>query len=358
VKTVKCLVWDLDNTLWQGTFAEDETLELTDEIRAVIVELDRRGILQSIASKNDHGPVWAHLEKLEIAEYFLVPRIGWGIKSQSVREIAEELNFALDTIAFIDDQPAERSEVEFHLPQVRCYPADEVLSLVSRPDFTQNSSTVDSRRRRQMYRAGFERTAARSSFTGADSDFLRTLQLRMTIKRAWADDLSRLEELTLRTSQMNATGVPYPDAVLRGLLSDPRHEVLGVTMSDRFGDHGAVGIVLLERYSSVWHLKLLATSCRVVTWGAGSTILNWLSDQAFRAGAHLVADLRRTDRNRMMEVAYRFAGFTDENCSCRGDLDPPRLPLERLHLRPTAQPASPTITVTATDIVKPSSVRG
>jgi methoxymalonate biosynthesis protein len=121
--TVKCLVWDLDNTLWQGTLAEDDQVSLTSSTRELIITLDARGILQSVASKNDHDHAWARLEEFGVAEYFVLPHIGWAAKSESVRAIADGLNFDYRTVAFVDDQPTERAEVSFHLPDVRCYPA-------------------------------------------------------------------------------------------------------------------------------------------------------------------------------------------------------------------------------------------
>ncbi|WP_206505730.1 HAD-IIIC family phosphatase [Streptomyces chrestomyceticus] len=313
---VKCLVWDLDNTIWDGTLLEDANVEPFPGILDTLVELDSRGILHSVSSKNDHDLAWKRLEELGLAEYFVHPRIGWGRKSDAVREIAERLNFAEGTIAFIDDQPAERAEVTYGAPDVRCYPAEQATSLTGLPEFSPATVTVDSRRRREMYQAGARRDAEKETFNGPDEDFLRSLDLVMTIKRADEEDLSRVEELTLRTSQMNATGVHYSDATLRALLADPDHEVLTVTLTDRFGPHGAVGVLLLERHPRLWHLKLLATSCRVVSFGAGSVILNWLIDQAAQAGAHLAADFRRTERNRMMDIAYRFAGFGDDACAC------------------------------------------
>jgi len=341
---VKCLIWDLDNTMWQGTLLEDPDVRLSDDIRNVIAELDSRGILQSIASKNDHEHAWPRLEQLGVAEYFVHPQIGWGAKSDAVQAIAEQLNFALDTVAFVDDLPSERAEVEFHAPQVRCYPAEQAVSLAGLREFSPPTVTVDARRRRQMYQASFRREAEKDSFAGPDEEFLRTLDLVMAIKRADDQDLSRVEELTLRTSQMNATGVHYPDAVLRDLLADPDHDVLTVTLTDRFGPHGAVGVLLLEYHPAVWHLKLLATSCRVVSFGAGAVILNWLIDQAARAGAHLAADFRPTARNRMMDIAYRFAGFAEDPCACtaglsRADSDGVQL----LHLLATPRPAPVTM---------------
>jgi methoxymalonate biosynthesis protein len=351
VVTVKCLVWDLDNTLWRGTLAEDDDLVLGEGIRGTVLELDARGILQSVASKNDHDRAWEQVQRLGLAEYFVLPQISWGAKSEAVRRITERLNFAPGTIAFIDDLPAERAEVSYHLPEVRCYPAEQAAALPGLPEFSPPVSTVDSRRRRAMYQAGFRREAERAGSTAPDEEFLRSLDLVMRISRATEEELSRVEELTLRTSQMNATGVHYSDRDLRALLADPGHEVLVVTLADRFGPHGAVGLLLLERRPDRWHLKLLATSCRVVSYGAGTTVLGWLIGQAHAADVHLAADFRPTDRNRMMEIAYRFAGFEEQSCPCTppaGADAPPGL--QRLHLLPTARPAPTTVRLTAPDL--------
>ncbi|MDT0444123.1 HAD-IIIC family phosphatase [Streptomyces johnsoniae] len=346
---VKCLVWDLDNTLWRGTLLEDSEVALPDDIRRTIIELDARGILQAVASKNDHDHAWERLERLGVAEYFVLPQIGWHPKSQSIKEIADQLNFAMKTIAFIDDQPAERAEVAYHHAEVRCYDADQAAELTGLPEFSPAVVTVDAARRRDMYQAGFRRTAERESFTGPDEEFLRSLDLVMEIKPADEGDLSRVEELTLRTSQMNATGVYYSDADLRALIADPGHEVLTVTLTDRFGPHGAVGVMLLGYHERVWHLKLLATSCRVVSFGAGAVLLNWLITEAAESGVHLAADFRRTDRNRMMEIAYRFAGFTGDACDCLAELPaetaPDRADIEFRHLVAERRPGPTTMSV-------------
>jgi methoxymalonate biosynthesis protein len=347
--TVKCLVWDLDQTLWRGTLLEDPAVRVPDGIREVINELDGRGILQSVASRNDHDHAWERLEALGIAEFLVLPQIGWGRKSDAVRAIADRLGFDHRAIAFIDDQPAERFEVASALPGVRCYPAEDATTLTNRAEFSPATVTEDSRRRRLMYQGEALRSAERATFAGADEDFLRSLDLDLRLRRASEPDLIRVEELTLRTSQMNATGVHYPDSALRSMLDDDRHEVLVATLTDRFGPHGAVAILLLAKHSGLWHLKLLATSCRVVPYGTGSVLLRWLTDQAATAGAHLVADFVRTERNRMMEVAYRFAGFADEPCACR-TLLPEAVGVQRMHLVPSAQEAPTTMRVTAPEL--------
>lgn len=346
-ETVKCLVWDLDDTLWRGILLEDGRVELSEDVRGVLRTLDARGILHSVASRNDHDDAWMQLERLGIAEYFVVPQIGWGRKSDAVREIARQLGFAYRTIAFIDDQPAECAEVAYRLPEVRCYAAGDAVRLVELPEFSPRVVTVDTRRRREMYRAASRRDAARAGSSSTDEQFLRSLELVMRVGPATEEELARVEELTLRTSQMNATGVHYPHAVLRGLLADLRHDVLVASMTDRFGPHGAVGVVLLSRHEAVWHLKLLATSCRVVSFGAGAVLLRWLVEQSARAGVHLVADFRRTDRNRIMEITYRFAGFGEQPCPCVAALPAPVDGIQRLHLAPARQQPPVTMRVVA-----------
>ncbi|WP_370456414.1 HAD-IIIC family phosphatase [Amycolatopsis sp. WAC 04169] len=347
---VKCLVWDLDNTLWRGTLLEAE-VTLTEEVRATIVELDSRGILQSVASRNDHDHAWARLEALGVAEYFVLPHIGWGPKSASVKAIADELGFAPRTIAFIDDQPTERAEVVYHHPDVRCYDADELPDLTSRPEFSPAVITADGRQRRSRYQAGALRTEARESFSGSDEDFLRSLDLVLEIRHGDESDVSRVEELTLRTSRMNATGVQYSGGDLRMLLADPEQDVLVVTLRDKFGSHGAIGVVLLAYCESVWHLKLLATSCRVLSFGTGAAILNWLVDAAAKAEVHLAADFRRTERNRVMDIAYRFAGFADGDCACLESLGGgDRRDVRFRHLVPQRRPVPATMTLVAPDL--------
>lgn len=347
---VKCLVWDLDNTLWRGTLMEDPAVTLFADLVEVVKTLDARGILQSVASRNDADLALRRLEELGIAEYFVLPKVGWGPKSESIRELADELSFAHGAMAFIDDQPQERAEVEYSLPDVRCYPAEQASSLPDLAEFTPRTVTTDSRRRRQMYQAGFHRDAERAAYRGSDQNFLRSLDLVMTIGRATEVELGRVEELTMRTTQMNTTGVYYAEETLRRLIADPAHEVLTVTITDRFGPYGAVGVVVLDRYPDVWHVKLLATSCRVVSLGAGAAILNWLRNEAARSGVHLVADFRPTDRNRVMDVTYRFADFTDDDCSCLAALPAPDDGVNRLHQESVFQELATTMQVHAPDL--------
>lgn len=329
---VKCLVWDLDGTVWDGTMAEGDDIRLREAASQVIAELDSRGILQSVCSRNDYEPAWQRLSEFGLAEYFVEPQIGFGRKSDAIRRIADQLRFDLATIAVIDDSPAELAEISFHLPQVRCFAADQVTTLPALRSFTPPVITPDARRRRQLYQASHQRQAEQAAHTGPDHEFLRSLRLVMRVARATDDDVSRAAELTVRTSQMNATGLHYSAGQVDAFRADPGHEVLVTTLSDRFGPYGTIGVALLVRYPRVWHLRLLATSCRVMFCGAGSVILRWLTSQAATAGVHLAADFRATPRNRIAELAYRFGGFSESGCECLGSLVAPGPGIQRFHL--------------------------
>ena len=111
-RKIKCVVWDLDNTLWSGTLLEGDEVHLRDGVREIIHALDARGILHSIASRNHAESALARLRELDLEEYFLYPQINWGSKAASIRTIAESLNIGLDSICFIDDQPFELAEVQ------------------------------------------------------------------------------------------------------------------------------------------------------------------------------------------------------------------------------------------------------
>jgi methoxymalonate biosynthesis protein len=353
---IKCLVWDLDDTLWNGTLMEGDPVFIADEVRHTVEVLDSRGILQSIASKNDHDLAWSRLSELGVADYFILPQISWSPKSDAISYIAKQLDFSLGRIAFVDDQPAERAEVAFHLPEVRCYSKNQISVLHELPEFNPEIVTIDASRRRHMYQAAARRDEYRDGFQGPDDAFLRSLDLRLRIERAAVEDLPRAEELTLRTSQMNATGVHYSEAMLRELCVDPDHEVMLASLDDRFGSHGVVGLVLVEKHGAYWHLKLLATSCRVVSFGVGTTVLNWLIGHAADAGVHLIADFRATERNRIMEITYRFLGFNDSGCPCH-NLLPQRDGIQRMHLVPEPREVPTTMQLRAPDLKSPSSAR-
>lgn len=308
---VKCVVWDLDETLWDGALLEGGGKALRPGIVEIIRELDARGILQSVASKNDHHVAWPVVEAFGLSEYFLFPQISWVGKAESVKTIAESLGIGLDALAFVDDQAVERDEVRCFLPQVTVVDSADIDDLLDQEYLRPLSITDEARSRRLIYRADIERTGAGEAFAGTRDEFLATLGMQLTIHPVGKDDLQRAEELTVRTNQLNTTGITYSYEELDALSRSPAHLVLVAKLTDRYGSSGTIGLAVIEKSADVWTIWLLIMSCRVATRGVGSVLIGHLIRQAAANGVRLRAAFAHTDRNRQMYIAYKFAGFRD-----------------------------------------------
>jgi FkbH-like protein len=310
-KFIKCVVWDLDNTLWQGVLLEDTKVSLQENIVHLIQTLDSRGILQSIASKNDWATAIAKLEEFGLKEYFLYPQINWNSKAASLKEIAKLLNIGIDAIAFIDDQLFELEEVKFSLPEIICINADEIGNIVDMPVMNPRFITEDSRIRRLMYLSDIERQNAEKEFVGTADEFLATLKMNFTISSAQEEDLQRAEELTLRTNQLNTTGYTYSYDELNYFRCSESHKLLIASLEDKYGSYGKIGLVLIECQPQSWTIKLLLMSCRVMSRGVGTIMLNHIMSLAKNNNVRLLAEFVSNDRNRMMYISYKFAGFKE-----------------------------------------------
>jgi FkbH-like protein len=308
---VKCVVWDLDNTVWDGVLLEDRQVALRAGVIDVIRTLDARGLLHSVASRNDFDAAMRQLRAFRLQEYFLYPQIGWHSKVSSMQAIAKSLNIGLDAVAFVDDDPFEREAMAASLPEVLLVDAHSLPSLLERPEFNPVYVTDDARQRRFMYMAEYQREAAEESFDGPDEAFLATLDLRMTIAPAAVGDLRRVQELTMRTHQLNSTGRTYSYEELEELSHSPRHKLLIAGLDDKCGTYGKIGLALVECCEELWSLKLLLVSCRVISRGAGTILLNYLLTLAREQRVRVQVEFRPTDRNRLMYVSLKFAGFRE-----------------------------------------------
>lgn len=307
-KKIKCVIWDLDNTIWHGILSEHDSVTLRENIGHIIKTLDNRGILQSIASKNEYRDAIGKLTEFGLDAYFLYPQINWGSKSHSVKTICEKLNISLDTIAFIDDQPFERDEVESVHPEVRCLDVSQISLLTGREDMHPRFITSESAVRRQMYLQDEQRNLEEKEM-GDNNAFLEGLNMKFMIEKATVEDLNRVEELTIRTNQLNATGFTYSYEELKGFLNSPSHELFVCELEDKYGPYGKIGVALLEKSENDWYINLLLMSCRVMSRGVGTVLLNYLVNKSVKAKKKLYAKFYHTGRNRMMYITYKFAGF-------------------------------------------------
>ena len=317
---IKCIIWDLDNTLWDGILSENDQIVLKANIKEIIVELDARGILHCIASKNNYDEAMEKLKEFKIDEYFLYPQISWDAKSYGVATIQKKLNIGMDTIAFIDDQLFELDEVKSVHPEVTCINALEYETLLTNPRLMPEFITEDSKRRRLMYLEDMKRNEEELAYQGPQEKFLASLNMEFIISEAKEEDLKRAEELTIRTNQLNSTGKCYSYEELEAYRQSTDHKLYVCELIDKYGSYGKIGLVLVEISADQWFLKLLLMSCRVMARGVGTILLSYIMMQAKAEGKRLLADFRVTDRNKMMHVTYVFSNFKEKSNDGQGNI--------------------------------------
>ena len=309
-RNIKCVVWDLDETIWEGVLSENDNLTLRPGIKGIIEILDNRGILNSIASRNNADEALVKLKSFSMREYFVYPQISWNAKSEAIRNIKEKLNIAYNTIAFIDDQEYELAEVRSMHPEVCCYGVSEIEGLLKMDEFSPALRTEEAQNRRLLYQADEKRSNEELMFEN-NVDFLFSLKMKLSIKSATVDDLKRVEELTLRTNQLNATGYTFSYQELESLMNSKDNKIFVVELEDKFGSYGKVGVTLLKITSSAIIIKLLLISCRVISRGIGNILISRIINLGLSENKKILAEFLPTASNKLMYLTYKFSNFKE-----------------------------------------------
>ncbi len=306
----KCVVFDLDNTLWEGILLEGK-VALRAGMEETIRRLDERGILVSVASKNAEEDAAAKLRALGLEEFVLAPQIGWGRKSEGLRRIARSLNIGVDSLIFVDDNAFERDEVRRSLPEVDVLPETALPELLHHPRL-QGAVTDESRARRAMYRQSMQREAASAEFGADYVEFLRSCEIRVDVRPDAPEDFDRICELVQRTNQLNFSGRKYKRADVERIFAEGRFERWVIECADRYGSYGIVGFCLARRQGSELWIEDLMISCRVQGKSVERALLHALAVRpGWRAGA-IGLNFVATDRNAAARAVLADLGFSGE----------------------------------------------
>ncbi len=327
----KCLVLDLDNTLWGGVLGDDGAAEikLGDEypgnvfkdFQAALLGLRRRGFLLAIASKNDEQTVLdmldGHPEMLLKRQHFAAICANWGGKPESLRKIAQQLNIGLDSLVFIDDNPVERAAVRAELPMVHVVelPAEPLGYLAALGEVAvldQARLSVEDRARAEMYRSESLRQQVAQQ-AGNVEDFLRDLDMVAQVGLASPNTLERIHQLSQKTKQFNLTTRRHKADDLRRLAESPEAAVAWLRLADRYGDSGLVCVGIIERLDDeCWVIDTLLMSCRVMGRRVEDAFLSYLAELARAGGARrLRGVLRPTAKNTPVQSFYPDHGFAE-----------------------------------------------
>ncbi len=302
----KCIVLDLDHTIWGGVLGEDgfEGIRMGQRgdgwafwmFQHGLKLLKSRGFLLSIVSRNELADVEhvlrAHSDAVLKYEDFVAIRCNWERKSGNIRSIADELNIGLDALIFFDDDPVNRAEVrsavpEVIVPELSLEPLEYHQLLRKLPSLQVYEITEEDSKRTQMYLEQRKRSDAKSSFESLDA-YLQSLKLEVLIDTWQQGDLKRLEQLFQRTNQFNTTHIRLTQQQL--LEYRERSDVWCriVRINDRFGDHGDSGAVIVYKVADQWVIEMFLLSCRVLGRGIEDAVIATVAKNAASAGARKI----------------------------------------------------------------------
>ncbi len=330
--TRKCLVLDLDGTLWGGIIGEDGMDgirighgfdgEAFAAFQEYVLSLKDRGVVLAVCSKNDEAtarkPFESHPDMRLSLNDIATFQANWRPKPENIRRIAESLGLGLDAMVFVDDQPAEREVVRQALEMVDVIvlpedPSRYVETLARYPHFESASYTDEDNRRTESYRARNQAFEARDKADSLD-DFLRSLDMRATIQPFDDFHLARIVQLIGKTNQFNLTTRRHNQAAVQEIIERPESIHLYLKLRDRFADHGLVGIVMGTNEGQVLEIDTLLMSCRVIGRTVEVALVGELAARARDLGYKSLRGVYRpTDRNGLVAGLYESLGFQLES---------------------------------------------
>jgi FkbH-like protein len=339
-RSAKCLVLDLDNTLWGGVLGDEgmngillgqgsAAGEAHIELQRYAKALTTRGVVLAICSKNDDAdarePFESHPEMVLRLEDIACFVANWEDKAANLRQIAAQLNLGLDAMVFLDDNPVERALIRRELPMVRVPeigedPAEYVSTLAAAGYFEGLHVTAEDRQRAAMYQANLERERLKESSTTDMAGYLASLHMTVTAGPIDAMSPARATQLINKTNQFNLTTRRMSETEVEAAMRDPDVVTLQVRLADRFGDNGMIAVLLARTSGREAEIDLWLMSCRVLGRRVEEACLNLLVEELRARGVErLIGIYRPTPKNAMVADLYPRLGFTQHRESEAGE---------------------------------------
>lgn len=330
-KRKKCLVLDLDNTLWGGIIGEDGTegIKLGEDglggayvdFQREILNLYEKGIILAIDSKNNFEDAKEMFEKhpsmVLKKGHFATMKINWKDKVTNLREIAVELNIGLSSFVFLDDNPAERELIKKRLPEVvvahlpddPSFLRDFILKL-ELEHFPTVSVTEEDRKRGELYKSQVQRVSLRKSVSSLE-DFYRSLEMQAIIREGDTFTIPRMTQLTQRTNQFNLTTRRHTESDIKSFIEDPSYRVYNLELIDKFGSNGIVGLMVLRNHDEVsWNIDTFLLSCRVIGRTVEDAFIAYVTNKLKTQGVkRFRGEYISTRKNSLVKNLYEQLGF-------------------------------------------------
>lgn len=326
LKRKKCLVLDLDNTLWGGVLGEEgiEGIKIGDDYpgkaflywQEALLVLSKTGVILTVCSKNNEQDVLDAWEKNPFIvlkkEQFAAYRINWTDKATNIKALAEELNIGLDSFVFVDDNPTERELIKQMLPMVcvpdfpeQPYELPVFFKQLVEDYFMVYSVTDEDKKKTEQYKANAQRAQAQNAFVDFDS-FLESLNIQITVEAPNEFNIQRIAQMTQKTNQFNLTTHRYTDADVRGFVQNG-WKVWCISVADKFGDNGITGNIMVKPDGEI---DMFLLSCRILGKGIEiafvKKIFSLLADEGMES---LTAKYLPTAKNAQVKDFWEKVGF-------------------------------------------------
>tara|TARA_Y100000590_G_scaffold84154_1_gene93989 strand:+ start:696 stop:2444 length:1749 start_codon:yes stop_codon:yes gene_type:complete len=331
-KNRKCIVLDLDNTLWGGVVGEDgfDNIELGHtpkgkafvEFQKELLSLWNQGIILAINSKNNFDDamrvIREHPNMILQEKHFASLQINWNDKAQNIKEIASEINIGLDSIVFFDDDKLNQERIKQEFPQILTIdmsedPSNFVPILKEINDFNVLQRTIEDTQRGEMYAQQRERKNFEKTVSNLD-DFLKKLDIKVKIKKSNNFLIPRISQLTLKTNQFNLTTKRYQEEDIKKFSENRNFKIGCAQVLDKFGDNGITGVYIVEKNKDFWLIDTFLLSCRIMGRRIENAILTEIIKDAKANGINEIrANFFPTAKNKPAENFLSDFGFKQKD---------------------------------------------
>ena len=331
-KNKKCIVLDLDNTLWGGVVGEDgfDGIQLGHtsngkafvEFQKQLLSLWHQGIILAINSKNNYDDaikvIREHPDMILREKNFASVQINWNDKAQNIKQIANEINIGLNSIVFFDDDKINQERIRQEFPEVLTIelsddPSQYSSILKDLTDFNVLQKTEEDTKRGQMYAQQRERNELKQSVSNLD-EFLKQLNIEVKIKKSNKFLIPRISQLTLKTNQFNLTTKRYQEEDIRNLSDNEKFQVGCAQVVDKFGDNGITGVYIVKKSDKIWTIDTFLLSCRIMGRGIENAILSQILKDAKQNGIKEIhAEFIPTEKNEPAKNFLLDYGFKKQD---------------------------------------------
>jgi FkbH-like protein len=331
-KSKKVLIFDCDNTLWNGILGEDgfENIEMStnskkgvyfNEVQKIAISLNKKGVLLGLCSKNNEIDVQNVIDKhpdFQIGNNsIIIKKINWLDKASNIREIAEELNVGLDSIVFVDDSPFEVEYVKSQLPQVTVIKVPKILSdypkMINKASqlFYNVSFSKEDVSKTVMYQQNIKRKSLENKFENID-DFLTSLEIKVDVIENDLMNIPRISQLTQKTNQFNLTTKRYTENEINAFMLSDEYLVYSFRVSDKFGDNGITGLSILKINDKECIIDTFLMSCRIIGRKIELAFINLLIEKLKQKGFSSVsASYIKSQKNNQVNDFYLNFNFKE-----------------------------------------------